>query len=168
MLTLDWIMLVGCTWWALWQYRRTKILLTPSNAFLIGTIILPVFVAYLLALSPESLAAIGQSGHALSMQWAADELLGVICVGTICALGCPAPVPASGRKPARTAPLASCFPAPTHYGSLRRLPVRSRQRVALLYQRMADSSPELSTSCPRTSRNEPSPAIYLHRRFYPR
>ena len=84
MLTLDLIMLVGCTGWALWQYRRTDILLTPSNAFLFLSIILPVFVAYPLALTPESLAGIGQSGHALSMQWAADELLGVICVGTIC------------------------------------------------------------------------------------
>ncbi len=84
MLTLDWIMLVGCTWWALWQYRRTRILLTPSNAFLVGAIILPTFVAYHFALSQESLEVIGQSGHALSMQWAADELLGAICVGTIC------------------------------------------------------------------------------------
>jgi len=86
MLTLDLIMLVGCTGWALWQYRRTKILLTPSNAFLVSALILPVFVAYPLALSPESLAAIGQSRRALSMQWAADELLGVICVGTICVM----------------------------------------------------------------------------------
>ncbi len=86
MLTLDLIMLVGCTGWALWQYRRTKILLTPSNAFLVSGIILPVFVAYLWATSPESLLVIRQSGHALHMQWAADELLQVICVGTICLL----------------------------------------------------------------------------------
>jgi oligosaccharide repeat unit polymerase len=86
MLTLDWIMLVGCTAWTLWQYRRTKILLTPSNAFMVSGIILPVFVSYNLALSPESLLAIGMAGHALHMQWAADELLGVICVGTICVL----------------------------------------------------------------------------------
>jgi oligosaccharide repeat unit polymerase len=84
MLTLDLIMLAACTAWVLWQYRRTKILLAPSNAFLAGNIILAVFVAYPLALSPESLAAIGQSAHAVSIQWAADELLGVICVGTIC------------------------------------------------------------------------------------
>jgi oligosaccharide repeat unit polymerase len=86
MLTLDLIMLVGCTGWTLWQYRRTKILLTPSNAFMVSGIILPVFVGYNLALSPESLLAIGLAGHALHMQWAADELLQVICVGTICVL----------------------------------------------------------------------------------
>jgi oligosaccharide repeat unit polymerase len=84
MLTLDLIMLVGCTGWALWQYRRTKILLTPSNAFMVSAIILQAFVAYPLALSPESLLAIAQSGHGLHMQWAADELLQVICAGTIC------------------------------------------------------------------------------------
>jgi len=86
MLTLDWFMLLGCTAWVLWQHRRTKILLTPRNAFLVSAIILPVFVAYPLALSPESLADIGQSGHALSMQWAVDKLLRVICVGTICVM----------------------------------------------------------------------------------
>jgi oligosaccharide repeat unit polymerase len=86
MLTLDLIMLAACTAWVLWQYRRTKILVTPSNAFMLGNIILPVFVAYPLALSPESLAVIGQARHALSMQWGADELLGVICVGTVCVL----------------------------------------------------------------------------------
>ena len=86
MLTLDLIMLVGCTGWTLWQYSRTKILLTPSNAFMVNGIILQVFVAYLLALSPESLQAIGMGGHALHMQWAADELLQVICVGTICVM----------------------------------------------------------------------------------
>lgn len=84
MLTFDVIMMVGCTWWTLWQYRRTKILLTPSNAFMVSAIILPVFVAYPLALTRESLEDIGQSGHALSMQWAADELFGIICVGTVC------------------------------------------------------------------------------------
>jgi oligosaccharide repeat unit polymerase len=86
MLMLDLIMLAGCSGWVLWHYRRTKILLTPSNAFMVGTIILPVFVVYPLALSPESLATIGQSRHAVSMQWAADELLAVICVATICVM----------------------------------------------------------------------------------
>jgi oligosaccharide repeat unit polymerase len=86
MLTLDLIMLAGCTGWVLWQYRRTKTLLTPSNAFMIVSIILQVLVAYPLALSPESLAVIGQSRRAVSMQWAADELLEVICLGTICTM----------------------------------------------------------------------------------
>ena len=86
MLTLNLIMLVGCTGWVLWHYRRTKILLTPSNVFMVGSIILPVFVAYPLALSPESLEAIGQSRRPVSMQWAADELLVVICVATICVM----------------------------------------------------------------------------------
>jgi oligosaccharide repeat unit polymerase len=86
MLTLDLIMLVGCLAWTLWQYSRTKILLTPSNAFIVKDLILMVFVAYLLALSPESLLAIGMARHALHMQWAADELLKVICVGTICVM----------------------------------------------------------------------------------
>jgi oligosaccharide repeat unit polymerase len=86
MMVLDSIMLVACTGWVLFQYRRTKILLTPSTAFLFGGIILPVFVAYPLALSPESLGVIGQSGHALFMQWAADELLEVISMGTICVM----------------------------------------------------------------------------------
>jgi len=86
MLTLDLIMIAACVGWVLWQYRQTKILLTPSNAFLFGAIILQVFVAYPLALSPESLATIGQIGRASSMQWAADELLQVICVGTVCVM----------------------------------------------------------------------------------
>ena len=86
MLTLDLIMLAVCAAWVLWQYRRTKILLTPSNAFMVGSIILPVFIAYLLAITPESLLGIGQTRHAVSMQWAADELLGVIAVGTVCVM----------------------------------------------------------------------------------
>ena len=86
MLTLDLVMLAACSGWVLWQYRRSKILLTPSNSFMVGSLILQVFVAYPLALSPESLAPIGQARHAVSMQWGADELLGVICVGTICVM----------------------------------------------------------------------------------
>ena len=86
MLMLDLFMLAVCTVFVLWQYKRTGILLTPSNALLVGAIMLPVFVAYPLALSPDSLAAIGQGGHALFMQWAADELLEVICLGTVCVM----------------------------------------------------------------------------------
>ena len=103
MLTLDLIMLVGCTGWALWQYRRTKILLTPSNAFLVSTIILPVFVAYPLALSPESLSShrtvrprvVLCNGRQRSPR---SDMRGnnLRDAGV---LGCPAPVPRLAGKP---------------------------------------------------------------------
>lgn len=82
MVTLDAVMLAGLLALMVVQYKRTGVLLTPSNAALVSMLILPVFVGYFFSLSRTSLETVGQYGHAFHMQWAADELLQVISMGT--------------------------------------------------------------------------------------
>jgi oligosaccharide repeat unit polymerase len=81
---LDWIMLIGLLTMIGYHYRRSGLLLSPSNAWLITGIIIPVYIAYFYATTPESLGTIGQQYNAVGMAEAADELLMVISVAVIC------------------------------------------------------------------------------------
>jgi oligosaccharide repeat unit polymerase len=86
MIALDIAMVVLLSWLVFRRYRRTKILLLPSNSWLVSVFIFSMYLAYLVSTEPESLANIGQSNHALSMQWAVDELLIVCTVGVVSCL----------------------------------------------------------------------------------
>ncbi|MGH9403296.1 MAG: O-antigen polymerase [Terriglobia bacterium] len=66
-----------------YQYRRTRFLFLPSNVSLLTGFILAMYVAYLLATSPESLEAIGQVQHFRTIQWGADEALVIVTIGII-------------------------------------------------------------------------------------
>jgi oligosaccharide repeat unit polymerase len=81
---LDFFMLAGLLTIVGYHYRRSGLLLSPATMWLIGGLILPVYVAYSFATTPESLGTIGQQFNATGMQEAADELLVVISVATIC------------------------------------------------------------------------------------
>jgi len=80
------IMLVGLLGIVGYQYRRSGVLLTPGSAWLLTSIILPVYVAYPLAVSPESLLTIGQQYNATGMEISSDELLVIVSVAVICVI----------------------------------------------------------------------------------
>jgi hypothetical protein len=65
------------------QYRKTGVLFTPGSSWLFSFILLPVYVAYPFATTPESLSNIGQNAHFRTIQWGVDEVLVVVTVGTI-------------------------------------------------------------------------------------
>ena len=68
------------------QYVKTGVLLTPGSSLLFASILLPVYLAYPFATTPESLIAIGQNTHFRTIQWGVDEVLVVVTVGTICSV----------------------------------------------------------------------------------
>ncbi len=86
MTALDISMLIGLCLVFYWQYKRTGVFFLPSSVLLLINIILAIYVAYPLATSPESLSTIGQTRHFRTIQWGADEVLGIATIGVVCAL----------------------------------------------------------------------------------